>query len=128
MWLEFGRVLFRCVEVPLFTLQPIVENAFRHGLEEKLGKGRLIVRLTQRNNYLILRVYNDGIGMTKKKLNELRQRCNSKEVRIDQGQHIGIENVVYRLGMVFQDNVDYQIYSSTHKGTMFMIRILQQSD
>ena len=112
------------VKIPLFTLQPIVENAFRHGLEEKVGKGRIIVRITKRRNRMILRVYNDGIGMNKEELSQLRKRCKCHEVRMDQEKHIGIENVVHRLNILFSKNVDYQIYSSSIRGTLFTIQIL----
>lgn len=112
------------VKIPLFTLQPIVENAFRHGLEEKAGKGRIIVRITKRRNRMILRVYNDGIGMNKEELSQLRKRCKCHEVRMDQEKHIGIENVVHRLNILFSKNVDYQIYSSSIRGTLFTIQIL----
>lgn len=114
------------VDIPLFTLQPIVENAFRHGLEDKVGNGRIIVHIVKRGNRVILRVYNDGIGMSQEELNQLRLRCKSKEIRIDQERHIGIENVVHRLNMLFHDKVDYKIYSNTLRGTLFTIRILLQ--
>lgn len=112
------------VKIPPFTLQPIVENAFRHGLEEKLGNGKIIVRITKRDRNVILRVYNDGIAMGKEELGQLRLRCQSKEIRMSQEQHIGFENVVYRLNMLFPMNVDYKIYSSTQRGTLFTIRML----
>lgn len=112
------------VEIPPFTLQPIVENAFRHGLEEKLGNGKIIVRIIKQGSSVILRVYNDGIAMEKEELSQLRLRCQSKEIRMDQGQHIGFENVVYRLNILFPMKVDYKIYSSKQRGTLFTIRIL----
>lgn len=112
------------IEVPPFILQPIVENAFRHGLEEKMGKGKIVVRITRRREYVILRVFNDGIGMEKEKLAALRKQCRPQTVRMDQEQHIGIQNVVYRLNMLFNDKVNYKIYSSVRRGTLFTIEIL----
>lgn len=112
------------IEVPPFILQPIVENAFRHGLEDKVGNGKIIVRITRRGEYVILRVFNDGIGMEKEKLAALRSWCKPQAVRMDQEQHIGIQNVVYRLNMLFHEKVNYKVYSSMKRGTLFTIEIL----
>lgn len=114
------------VMIPPFTLQPVVENAFRHGIEEKTGNGKIIVRITSREKRVILRVYNDGIGMSKEELGKLRLQCESKEICMDQEKHIGIENVVYRLNMLFGMKVKYRIYSSALRGTLFTIEILWQ--
>lgn len=120
---EITNQLKEKVEIPPFTLQPIVENAFRHGIEEKIGNGKIVVRITKRGDRVILRVFNDGIGMTKEALNALRLRCENQEISMNQEQHIGTQNVVYRLKMVFDEKVTYKIYSSVSKGTLFTIEI-----
>jgi len=46
--------------VPAFILQPIVENAFKHGIAHRTGEARLAIRAAADNGTLRLEVYNDG--------------------------------------------------------------------
>jgi two-component system LytT family sensor kinase len=46
--------------VPAFILQPIVENAFKHGIARRTGEARLDIRADAANGTLRLQVYNDG--------------------------------------------------------------------
>jgi LytS/YehU family sensor histidine kinase len=49
--------------VPTLLLQPLVENALRHGIEATVTGGRLIVAAARSNGRLVLRVSNDGPGL-----------------------------------------------------------------
>jgi sensor histidine kinase YesM len=51
-------------EVPLapMLLQPVVENAIRHGLEPKIEGGHLTVRLTRRGGRMLASIEDDGMG------------------------------------------------------------------
>jgi signal transduction histidine kinase len=51
------------VEVPRFLLQPLVENAFQHGLAPKRGPVSLAVRGERVGDRLVLRVLDDGVGL-----------------------------------------------------------------
>jgi LytS/YehU family sensor histidine kinase len=48
--------------IPPMLLQPYVENAIRHGLQNKTDKGRLEVDIIQRNDFLLCRIKDNGIG------------------------------------------------------------------
>ncbi len=50
--------------VPAFLLQPLVENAVRHGLEPRAGAGRLTVRACRRGASLQLSVADNGVGLS----------------------------------------------------------------
>ena len=114
--------------LPLYTLQPIVENAFKHGLEDKLGKGVLKVSIKERvrngRRILLLRVYDDGLGMSKECLERIRRKVNVTNIRFDQSNHIGVENVAARLWMIYEERVQYQIHSKQGTGTIFSIYII----
>ena len=45
-------------------LQPLVENAVRHGIEPKLGGGTILIRAITKNGTLHLQVSDDGVGLT----------------------------------------------------------------
>jgi signal transduction histidine kinase len=49
--------------VPPLLLQPLVENAIRHGLEPKVGSGNITVTASAQGNTLVLEVADSGIGM-----------------------------------------------------------------
>ena len=51
------------LSVPTLVLQPLVENAIRHGLEPKVGAGTLDIRAEERDGQLVLHVTDDGIGL-----------------------------------------------------------------
>ena len=51
------------VLVPSFLLQPLVENAIRHGLAPRLTGGRIDVSAKRANGSLILSVRDDGVGL-----------------------------------------------------------------
>ena len=80
-------------ELPLFTLQPIVENAFKHGIEPCVDGGNILVRIKQVNEELVLTVADDGLGMSKDKLAAMRLKTRIDEARFNYVEHIGIENV-----------------------------------
>lgn len=52
----------RRARVPRLVLQPIVENALRHGIGPRVGPGRVEVRAARENGALTLEVVDDGIG------------------------------------------------------------------
>jgi hypothetical protein len=53
--------------VPTFLLQPLVENAVRHGLEPRSGSGKLTIRARRENGTLRLSVGDNGVGMSDEK-------------------------------------------------------------
>jgi two-component sensor histidine kinase len=53
--------------VPTFLLQPLVENAVRHGLEPRSGNGKLVIRARRENGSLRLSVEDNGVGLSEEK-------------------------------------------------------------
>jgi sensor histidine kinase YesM len=111
------------IKMPVFTLQPIVENAFKHGIEDQVERGRIVIRIRERNHSLYLSVYDNGKGMTKEQKEMVRKKLMVHDVDFGHLTHIGIENVGYRLNMVFENRVRYQVRSSARRGTVFTIQI-----
>jgi two-component system sensor histidine kinase YesM len=87
-------------------LQPLVENAIYHGLKEKRGKGKIIIKGAVENNKIHLKVIDNGKGIKKDKLEEinalLRENDSSKRkigygsfnvnerIRLNYGEEYGI--------------------------------------
>ena len=83
--------------VPSFFLQPLVENAFKHGLGPKELSGSIRLTLEEKEGMLWVTVEDDGVGMEKEKLQALRSRLLDPPVT---GEHIGLYSVAVRLKMM----------------------------
>ncbi|MBI5919496.1 MAG: histidine kinase [Nitrosomonadales bacterium] len=53
----------RLTRFPPMLLQPLVENAVRHGIEPKLGGGEIVIAVTQANEQLDIEVSDNGVGL-----------------------------------------------------------------
>jgi hypothetical protein len=56
------------IQIPPLVIQPMVENAFRHGLFHKEGQGQINIRFEMEDGYLTCTIEDDGIGLSKSKL------------------------------------------------------------
>jgi two-component system sensor histidine kinase YesM len=117
-------------KLPKFTLQPIVENAFEHGLHKKEGKWRVEIRVMRIGNKVIIMIKDDGVGFTEEGLTriraELKDRLSLKIESVVMGEQkerkrIGLRNVHSRLKLQFGDKYNIKIYSKQGKGTMILL-------
>jgi two-component system sensor histidine kinase YesM len=97
------------VEILKLILQPLIENAIYHGLEQKVGDG--VVRLTGRRDgdYLEFVVEDDGIGIQDMSLTE---------------QGYGLRNVRERLELYYGPTNSIRIVSEVNKGTSVTVRFM----
>lgn len=84
----------RC-QVPNFILQPLIENAIIHGLEPKIGNGRLSVKISIREKRLFFVIEDDGVGMTEEEIRKLYESCKAEDTK----QSIGLKT--YTEGFFF---------------------------
>jgi sensor histidine kinase YesM len=83
-------------QIPKLIVQPLVENAFIHGLELKLGPGRLLVGAKTEDGWLRIRVEDDGVGCDPETLGTGGDRGLLNE-------RVGLENVRKRLELLDKD-------------------------
>lgn len=115
----------RDVRVIRLLLQPIVENAVFHGLEPKVGNGKVSVCVRrQEPDGMLIVVEDNGIGMTKEALMTLRERlsCASRG-DIGEGEHIGLANVCRRLWLYYADRAEMTVDSEWNEGTKFVLHL-----
>ncbi|WP_379134359.1 sensor histidine kinase [Paenibacillus sp. sgz500958] len=104
------------IPLPKMTLQPVIENAVKHGLESLNRQGILKVFAIQEGSDLKIIVEDNGSGMTDKQLGmllESLERENNKE----QSGGIGLQNLHRRLKYMFGEEYGLQIQSHPGKGT-----------
>lgn len=109
--------------IPKLTLQPIVENAFFHGLELQAGPWELEVNVVTEANDVIISIRDNGIGLENSKLVELRGRLNQTEGLWTHGDRIGLQNVASRLHMHFGGGCGISVDSQRGQGTIVVMTI-----
>ncbi len=102
--------------VPSMLLQPIVENAIKHGLSRKIGPGCLTLRSRRENGRAIIEVEDDGMGMLMERLNE------------PMSSGIGLANVRERLRVVYGSAYQLTMTSEPGKGTCARIEVPELTD
>ncbi|WP_240041210.1 ATP-binding protein [Paenibacillus ginsengarvi] len=79
------------IEIPSLCIQPFVENAIRHGLFEKEGRGRVELAVREGERYIQVTIEDDGVGIP----DDLLYRLTTGERQ--NGGGIGISNIRKRL-------------------------------
>lgn len=99
------------VAVPFLCLQPLVENAVRHGLESKPGAGRISIVAEDAGAECRISVEDDGVGMDPERLRRIL--AGDADERSGTGG-VGLANVDERLRQVYGD--EYGLVAETGKG------------
>ena len=100
-------------KIPNFILQPLIENAIIHGLEPKVDKGRILIRITDAGNVIHFSVQDDGTGMNSDEIEQLIEACNSADTK----RSIGLKNVYRRLLLCYGETGRPVITSELQHGT-----------
>lgn len=116
------------LRLPKLTLQPIVENSIYHGIERKVGKGNLKIRISVSDERLRIRISDDGMGMSEealKQLNEKLRRLTLDDVQEESGKRGGIAlvNVNNRIKLLFGEEYGLSIYSWEGAGTDVLVTL-----
>jgi two-component system, LytTR family, sensor kinase len=93
--------------VPLFLLQPLVENAIEHGIAQRAGAGRVAIEARAENGELRLRVSDDGAGLRSASLRE----------------GIGLSNTRLRLQQLYGSAAQLSIRGAPEGGTVVDLRL-----
>lgn len=104
----------RYMILPLL-LQPLVENAFVHGLERKVGQGCIRIVIRDRDEYRIISVIDDGVGIEEPTLKELQKRLDQDE--LSKNGSIGLTNVNQRTKLYYGRQYHLEIESTVNGGT-----------
>jgi two-component system, LytTR family, sensor kinase len=94
--------------IPSLLLQPLVENAIKHGLAPKVGEGHLSISATREGAYLKLEVEDDGMGPQRFK-------------RVSTG--LGLRNVADRLKTLYQGRANMHFEGEPMRGSRVTILI-----
>jgi two-component system LytT family sensor kinase len=93
--------------VPLFILQPLVENAIRHGIDRRAGAGRIDIRARAAGDSIEISVADDGAGLSENGIRE----------------GIGLSNIRQRLEQLYGTRGAIALKGNPESGTEVAIRI-----
>ncbi|MFF2753465.1 response regulator [Psychrobacillus sp. NPDC058041] len=103
------------IGLPSLLIQPLVENAIRHGIFEKEGQGCVTIRIHLENKRMRIDIIDNGIGMTEIQVEKLLQGKQSLQ------QGIGFSNVLRRVHEI--PNARLTISSLPNKGTKMTLSL-----
>ncbi|MFJ5697729.1 sensor histidine kinase [Arthrobacter sp. NPDC093139] len=102
--------------IPFLSLQPLVENAVRHGLEAKEGPGHITITANDSGAFAEVTIEDDGVGMDPAQLQSMLAGHTD-------GEHVGLRNVDARLRQVYGDDHGLVIETAPGEGTLITMRV-----
>ena len=94
--------------VPPLSVQPLVENAIKHGILKKIEGGTVILKTYEEEDAYVVEVIDDGIGF------------DMNDVDFKSNKHIGLSNVQHRISSMCKGDVTFD--SEPNKGTKVVIK------
>ncbi len=109
------------LELPVLTLQPLVENAVKHGLLPKREGGTVTIRVAKVKRGVRIMVHDDGIGIPPEKMARL---LAPDTFGLDWTTGVGLSNVHERLKSIYGQSAGLRMESESGRGTTveFVIR------
>lgn len=117
------------IHIPSTVIQPVVENAYMHGLEEMEGKGTILLKLYENQEQIYLEIADNGKGMTTTELQDIMNMevKNSQDVHDSSG--IGISNVIERLRLFYNKQLPsdvFEVESELAVGTVVRLKLYRE--
>jgi signal transduction histidine kinase len=106
-------VLPGSVRIPTLVIQPLVENAIKHGILPKKGGGNVVISATRQHSAVVITIQDDGVGIPQDKLDSLLAGPTGKSV--------GLTNINRRLKRLYGHGLE--IVSKINSGTIVSITI-----
>lgn len=103
--------------VPRLSLEPIIENAVIHGIENNIKEGIVKIEIIKENDILILRVSDNGKGFD---VTNFYEKSSKKS---DERHHIGLKNTDKRIKIIFGNTYGLFIKSVIDEGTIVEIHM-----
>lgn len=123
--LDVDQALLNMLLPPL-TIQPLVENAVVHGLENKPEGVTVKLQIVADSDSIIVKVSDDGLGITPERLAEVQKLITDQEEPTR--SRIGLRNVHQRLVMCYGEQAGLHIWSVYGQGTEITFKIARSEN
>ncbi|GAA2556845.1 two-component system LytT family sensor kinase [Neomicrococcus aestuarii] len=104
------------IVIPFLSIQPLVENAVRHGLEKKPEGGTVIITAHDVGEFAEISIEDDGVGMDPGSL-------KATLAGTTEGIHVGLRNVDVRLRQIYGPQHGLVVETAPGHGTLITLRI-----
>ena len=116
------------MRIPKFTLQPLVENYFAHGVDHRRTDNVISIKALKKDGYVEILVTDNGRGISAEKLAEIQAKLTQRtfEHTADysgERQSIGIVNIHERFVLYFGERYDISVESAEQEGVHYRITI-----
>lgn len=109
--------------IPRLTMQPIVENAVNHGLRNSHREKRVRIEVFHEGVKLMVRVRDNGVGMSPEVCRSLLAEEDLTEVRKEKSTSVGLRNINARMKMLYGEKYGLRIESKEEEGTCVTLTI-----
>lgn len=103
--------------IPRLSVQPLVENAVKHGITPKIGNGTVWIQVELKDDELHIFVRDDGLGIAQDRLQEVLKPG------VGSGNGVGMANVHERLRGLYGEEYGLRIESVLGQGTTVMMHL-----
>lgn len=111
---------------PKITIQPILENAIYHGVENMFGDGEIILSIQEHGEDICIEVSDNGEGMTEEQVEKILHHDIRKTS--GKGSGVGVYNVDSRIKLLYGENYGISIQSELDEGTTVKILLPKVSE
>ena len=116
------------MRIPKFTLQPLVENYFAHGVDHRRSDNVISIKALKKDGHVEILVVDNGRGMSAEKLAEIQAKLAKRtfeptEDNSNGRKSIGIVNVHERFVLYFGERYQISVESGEQEGVQYRITI-----
>ncbi|WP_273322238.1 sensor histidine kinase [Vallitalea guaymasensis] len=126
--IEYDKIIDQNIlkeKLPKLIIQPIVENAIKHGIEP-VGRGKILIGISEKDEKLIIEVEDNGAGIEVPKLKSINVELSDNKYiaeEQDNSKSIGLKNVYRRLLLIYGKEAEISILSTYTKGTKVTLKV-----
>lgn len=112
------------IKMPSMILQPIVENSVNYGIRNIEWEGLITLSVYEEGDKVCVSIKDNGAGISSEKIQQIMEKEVKQSEVSDRSNGVGLENVINRLQMFFNDEDIFTIQSEgENKGSEVIIRL-----
>lgn len=112
-------------KVPSFILQPVIENCVEHGFQGDYRQAEINVGCEESTGCFVLAVQDNGKGISDERIAQIRQKLETEEQMVQNGDKLGLANVNLRIRLKYGKDYGVSLTHGKNGGTLILIKLPQ---